>query len=232
MAGRTSAPLSDLSVDKGERPQPGGPVRSGFHRDVCRVLLLCSPGSGLPVLAAPVARSCPGPPLLAESTGCRARTELSESRRPRLRGRRACAGHRASVGAAARVAVAHGCLFDWDIRVSNLSVHGSRPCPGHARCLTNRGWAVDATGWLPTVLAVVARSPRSVYRPACVHADQPWHLRISSFDLRSGAWLGRAARAGSWPALLCLVPCRSPTSIHCGCPPSVPHCRVFATVPG
>ncbi len=72
---------------------------------------------------------------------------------------------------------------------------------------------------------------RLVYCPASVHGDQPWRLCISSCNLRSGAWLGRAARAGKWPALLCLMPCCSPTPVHCGCPPSVPCFRVCATSP-
>jgi hypothetical protein len=80
--------------------------------------------------------------MLCPSAACRVRwsasahwamTELSESWRPGLCSRRACAGCRASVIAATRSAMAHGCLFDWVIRTSNLSVRESWPGPSLAR---------------------------------------------------------------------------------------------------
>jgi hypothetical protein len=49
-----------------------------------------------------------------------AMTELSGSRCPGPYSRRACVDCRALVTATPRSAVAHGCLFDWIIRVSNL----------------------------------------------------------------------------------------------------------------
>jgi hypothetical protein len=54
-------------------------------------------------------------------------------------------------------------------------------------------------------------------------------LATAHFKLRSSGW--SLVRAGNWPAQWCLMPCRSTTPVHCGCPPSVPHCRVRAANP-
>ena len=68
---------------------------------------------------------------------------------------------------------------------------------------------------------------RSAVRPACMPINRGGCV-FQVCNLRGVLWLGRAARAGKWPALLCVMPCRSPTPVHCGCPPSVLCCRVCA----
>ena len=71
---------------------------------------------------------------------------------------------------------------------------------------------------------------RSAVRPACMPINHGGCV-FQVCNLRGVLWLGRAARAGKWPALLCVMPCRSPTPVHCGCPPSVLCCRVCAASP-
>ena len=146
---------------------------------------------------------------------------------PGLRSRRACADCRALVTAAAKSVAAHGCLFDWIIRVSNLWTRALWPGPGPARWPTARGWAVGAASWLLTAQAIVARRVAGMRPNMCACRST---VATANFKLQPSewGWLDSAARAGNCPALLCLVPCRSPTPVHCGCPPSMPRCRVCA----
>ena len=104
---------------------------------------------------------------------------------PGLRSRRACADCRALVTAAAKSVAAHGCLFDWIIRVSNLWACAAWPGPGPARWTTARGWAVGAARQLLTAQANVARHAAGMLPNLCACRST---VATANFKLQSSEW--------------------------------------------